>query len=188
MDWNAHPSRLIRESMKNGTFDAPINMKKHITNLISPGRVEHGVAELVLAMQDLGLQPERACAGHGKNASNFPELPYVHFRAPSQRLAYRLHLAAVMATTHGYSWSLRAGFSSYRGMNNQIINYQSPRQLRYFLELHPCTALYTKHWLLPSKLSELKITDAIAEMTNLVDEAINPQWYPSELKTLGFKK
>lgn len=161
--------------------------KTHITSLISSGHVEHGISELVDAIHAMGLQPERACAGHGENSLNFPELPYVSFRAPSQRIAYRLHLAAVMATMQGYAWWLRAGFSSYRGLDKEILG-RRPRELRYFLELHPCSTLYSKHWLLPSKLSKPKINDAIAEMTNLVDEAINPQWYPSELKILGFKK
>lgn len=160
-------------------------MNSHITSLISSERVEHGISDLVDAIQAMGLQPERACAGHGENSLNFPELPYVSFRAPSQRIAYRLSLAAVMATTHGYAWWLRAGFPNYRGADKEIPE-RRPRELRYFLELHPCAALYTHRWLLPNKLSNIKIQDAIALMTRLTDEAISPNWHPSDLKNLKF--
>ena len=160
-------------------------MNSHITSLISSGRVEHGISDLVDAIQAMGLQPERACAGHGKNTLNFPELPYVSFRAPSQRIAYRLNLAAVMATTQGYAWWLRAGFSNYRGAEKEIPG-RRPRELRFFLELHPCPALYTHRWLLPNKLSDTRIQDAIALMTRLTDAAICPNWHPSDLTKLCF--
>lgn len=159
--------------------------KTHITSLISSGHVEHGISELIDAIHAMGLQPERACAGHGENSLNFPELPYVSFRAPSQRIAYRLHLAAVMATMQGYAWWLRAGFSNYRGAEKEIPS-RRPRELRFILELQHCSALYTHHWLLPNKISDTKIQDAIALMTRLTDEAIRPNWHPSDLTKLGF--
>ena len=160
-------------------------MNSHITSLISLGRVEHGISDLVDAIQAMGLQPERACAGHGKNTFNFPELPYVSFRAPSQKVAYRLSLAAVMATKHGYAWWLRAGFPNYRGVDKEIPERQ-PRELRFFLELHPCAALYKHRWLLPNKLSETKIQEAIALMTRLASDANHPDWWPVDLTELGF--
>jgi hypothetical protein len=159
--------------------------KTHITSLISSGHVEHGISELVDAIHAMGLQPERACAGHGKNSLNFPELPYVSFRAPELGKAYRLSLAAVMATTHGYAWWLRAGFPSNRGADKEIPERQ-PRELRFFLELHLCTALYTNRLLVPNKLSDTKIQEAIALMTRLANEAIHPDWWPVDLTELGF--
>lgn len=147
----------------------------HVTALVSDGAVEPGISELVTTLAEIGLVPERACAGHGRNDEGNPELPYVYFYAYDQKLAYQLYRVCIAAQLEGHHWTLFALFPGSMGMKMEIPERQ-PTDFRYRLEL-----------LKPRKhRNQNEIQEAIHFLMRLIQVSRKPNWPDSKLVELGF--